>query len=201
MSNIFNKENNSSPVGSMLTTAIVTNNNDPDELGRIKVQYPWSDDESYWARIATLMAGDNSGSYFIPEVDEEVLVAFVNGDIQSPIVIGSLWNQSDVPPGNNSDGENNIRKIRSRNGHEIVFDDSERGEKIEINSSGGHKIIFDDTAGDQTIKIEDSSGNGILMEANKITLKSNMELSIEAPVIDIKADNLLTLQGALIRIN
>jgi len=188
---------------SMLTTAIVTNNKDPDNLGRIKVQYSWSGDtdESYWARVATLMAGDQQGLYFIPEVNTEVLVAFINDDIESPIVIGSLWNQSDTPPESNSDGKNNIRKIRSRSGHEIVFDDTEGEEKLEINSSGGHKIILNDTAGDQKIMIEDSSGNGILMEPNKITIKSNMELSIEANTISIEAASVLTLKGSLVRIN
>ncbi len=190
---------------SMITTAVVTNNRDPDDLGRVKVQYPWSSstDESYWARVSTPMAGDRRGLYFIPEVEDEVIVAFINGDTQSPIVIGSLWNQSDKPPQDNSSGKNDIRKIRSRSGHEIIFDDGEGESKLEIVSSAGHRVIFDDSKGSEKITIKDSSGGSIEMDSitNKLSIKSAMKISIEATQIDIKASAELVLQGALIRIN
>ena len=79
---------------------IVTNNQDPDKLGRVKVQFPWlsNEDESFWARIASPMAGDKRGIYFLPEVDDEVLVVFEHGDMRFPYVIGALWNGQDSPP-------------------------------------------------------------------------------------------------------
>ncbi len=199
MPNILNTKNNSSSVGSMLTTAIVTNNNDPDALGRIKVQYTWSDDESHWARISTLMAGNDRGLYFIPEVGEEVLVAFVNGDIQSPIVIGSLWNQSDLPPENNSDGENNIRKIRSRSGHEIIFDDSDGSEKITIKDSSGSSLEFDASSGSVYINstkdvVINADANVSIETATGLVLKAGSNLSIEA-------GGELSLKGTIVRIN
>lgn len=192
---------------SMLTTAIVTNNKDPDNLGRVKVKYPWGDEtnESYWARVAVPMSGDGYGSYFIPEVEDEVLVAFVNGDVTSPIIIGSLWNQSDLPPQNNSDGKNNMREIQSRSGHRITFDDNSenRSEKVEIVSSSGHTITLDDTSGSEKITIEDKSGNSIEMDAaqNKIAISSMMEVSIDAAKITINASGELVLKGGLVRIN
>lgn len=191
---------------STLTTAIVTNNTDPDNLGRVKIKYPWSLDteESYWARISSPMAGNDRGSYFIPEVEDEVLVAFISGNIEYPIIIGSLWNQSDNPPENNSDGKNNIRKIKSRSGHEIIFDDNDTGDtKLEITSSSGHKILLDDTKGSENIKIEDNSGSSIQIDSvsNKVTIKSNLEVSIEATNISLDASGELVLKGSLIRIN
>lgn len=111
--------------------AIVTNNNDPDKVGRVKLKFPWRGDadESDWTRIVFPMAGKERGIYFIPEVDDEVLVLFENGDIHHPYVIGSLWNGQDKPPEDNANGKNNIRKIKSRSGHEIIFDDNSEEKK------------------------------------------------------------------------
>jgi uncharacterized protein involved in type VI secretion and phage assembly len=83
--------------------AQVTDIKDPDNQGRVQVALPWSPDsgsERYtaWARLATLMAGNNRGSWWIPDVDDEVLVAFEHGDVRRPYVVGALWNGSDAPP-------------------------------------------------------------------------------------------------------
>src|ERR1700712_2160187 len=99
--------------------ALVTSLVDPDSQGRIKVTLPWSADgkgERYdaWARVATLFAGNNRGSWFMPDVDDEVLVVFEGGDVRRPCVIGGLWNGTDAPPA--SADANNVKKvIRSRN--------------------------------------------------------------------------------------
>ena len=80
-----------------VVVGIVTNNQDPDNMHRVKVRFPWlnQDHESNWARVATSMAGNGRGAYFLPEVDDEVLVAFEHGLIDQPYVIGSLWNGKD----------------------------------------------------------------------------------------------------------
>ena len=185
--------------------AIVTNTKDPDGIGRVKVVYPWSKDssESYWARIMGFYAGDDRGAFFLPEVDDEVLLIFEHGNMESPIIIGSLWSGKDKPPETNSDGKNNIKKIKTRSGHEIVFDDNESGAKLEIKSKSGHKITFNDAAGGEKMSMQDKSGNSIEIDAvsNKITLKSSMQISLEANIIDIKADSILTLQGGIVKIN
>ena len=193
---------------------LVTNNQDPEGMARVRVTFPWrgDEDESYWARIATLMAGNDRGAYFLPEVGDEVLVAFDHGDISSPYVLGALWNGQDAPPETNSDGQNNIRKIKSRSGHEIIFDDTQAQEKIEIHTNAGHKILLDDSSGGEKIEIVDKTGsNSIKIDsvANNINVESAMQLKIKAQTIEIesgttmtiKAGATLTLQGTLIQIN
>ncbi len=201
--NFSQNEDPRSPKG--IATAIVTNNEDPEGMGRIKITYTWDEDgyESYWARVMSFMAGDDRGGYFLPEVDDEVVVGFIGGDIEFPLILGALWNGQETPPETNDDGKNNIRKIKSRSGHELIFDDTQSSEKIEIISQSGHHITLDDSAGGEKITMEDKSGNSIEMDAvtNKITLKSSMQLSIEASIIEIKADSMLTLKGGIVKIN
>ena len=195
---------------------VVTDNQDKEGMGRVKVNFPWRDDgdDSYWARIASLMAGGDRGAYFLPEVGDEVLVAFDHGDIHHPYILGALWNGSDPPPETNGDGKNNIRKIRSRSGHEIIFDDNaEAGqEKIEIHTNADHKIVLDDSAGQEKIEITDKSGNNsVVIDSvqNSIAIKSNMTLSIESQMIDIKSGGMMNIEatgnlmikGAMVMIN
>jgi uncharacterized protein involved in type VI secretion and phage assembly len=199
-----------------VAAGIVTNNQDTDDLGRVKLTFPWLSDvnETDWVRIATFMAGPERGSFFLPEVDDEVLVAFENGDIHRPYVIGALWNGNHAPPETNSEGNNNIRKIRSRSGHEIIFndDDSGRQEKIEIRTNAGHKVILDDSAGGEKIEIIDKTDNNkIVIDSvqNSINLESAMQLTIKANVIEIegttsltiKSNAILTIQGLPVKIN
>lgn len=199
-----------------IVTGIVTNNRDEEGLGRIKIKFPWLSEknETDWAKVMSFMAGKERGGFFLPEVGDEVLVAFEHGDINYPYVIGALWNNEDNPPETNSDGKNNIRKIRSRSGHEIVFndDDTSKQEKIEIHSSGGHKILLDDSAGQEKIEIIDKTGsNKMTIDSvqNSISIESAMQLKIKAQVIEIeagatmtiKAGAVLNIQGALVKIN
>lgn len=199
-----------------IVLGIVTNNQDPEKVGRVKVKFPWlaDSDESYWARVITLMAGKDRGTFFLPEVDDEVLVAFDHGDINYPYVIGALWNGVDTPPETNADGKNNIRKIKSRSGHEIIFDDNheEKKEKIEIRTKAGHTIVLDDSAGKEKIEIKDKTeNNSIVIDSvqHAIIISSKMKLSIKAQMIEIEAESMmtiksganLTIQGALVKIN
>ncbi len=196
--------------------AIVTNNQDPEGLGRVKVSFPWLSDENEtdWVRVATLMAGPERGSFFLPEVGDEVLVAFEHGDINAPYVIGMLWNGQQKPPETNSDGKNNVRKIRSRSGHEIVFDDDDtaKKEKIEIHTKAGHRIVLDDSAGGEKIEVVDKTGsNRIVIDSvkNSIGIECGMQLKIKAQTVEIegtasltlKSNAILTIQGMPVKIN
>src|SRR5260370_12064465 len=117
-------------------TAVVKDVRDPDGQGRVKVALPWAPDptpapkqRSYeaWARVATLMGGHNRGSWFIPDVDDEVLVTFLAGDPRHPMVIGGMWDGTDTPPTNmDGAGKNYLKTTRSRNGVEITLDDHVR---------------------------------------------------------------------------
>ena len=162
-----------------VVVAVVTNSKDPEGLARVKVRFPWlSDaDESPWARVACLMAGASRGTYFLPEVDDEVLVAFEQGDVRLPYVVGALWNGKDLPPAKNEDGKNDVRMIKSRSGHVVRLDDKDGGERIEIIDKTGKNKIVIDTAGN-TIAISSdkditlSAANGtITLDAQKLVLK------------------------------
>jgi uncharacterized protein involved in type VI secretion and phage assembly len=181
---------------------IVTNNQDPDKMGRVRVKFPWlSDDhESWWARIATPMAGPNRGIYFLPEVDDEVLVAFEHGDVRFPYVVGALWNGKDSPPENNSDGKNNLRLIHSRSGHLVRLDDKDGDEKIEIIDKTGNNSI--------TIKSSDNSisitcdGKLKIHAAQGIEMTSDADIKITAnTTINAEATAPMTLKGATVNIN
>jgi uncharacterized protein involved in type VI secretion and phage assembly len=169
-----------------VVVGLVTNNQDPDQLGRVKVKFPWlgDNDESAWARIAAPMAGDNRGVYMLPEVNDEVLVVFEHGDPRFPYVLGSLWNGSDKPPETNADGDNAVRLIRSRSGHVIRLTDSSGGEKIEIvDKTGSNSLVIDSAS--NTITISAPQG----------------KIRLSALQIEIEATGDATLKGALVKIN
>lgn len=166
-----------------LTSAIVTDNADPEGLGRVKLGLPWREGfETNWARIATPMAGAGRGTYFLPEVGDEVLVAFDRGDIDFPYVIGSLWNARDRPPQSNGGGRNDVRAIHTRSGHKLLFDDGETG-RIELILRDGKSVIIDG----EGIRIDDGS-NTILLdaEAGTVTIEAKQALTLKAPTIRIE---------------
>jgi uncharacterized protein involved in type VI secretion and phage assembly len=197
-----------------VVVGIVTNNQDPEKLGRVKVKYPWLSDteESHWARIATLMAGKDRGSFYLPEVEDEVLLAFEHGDVRFPYVIGMLWNGKDTPHYDNGDGKNDKRAMTSRSGHEFIFDDNEEKGMVVIHTKKNHTITLDDSSGGEKISIVDKTGgNSIEIDSNQnsIAVKSTMKLTIESQIIEIKAGGTMTIEagatmtikGAMVMIN
>lgn len=193
-----------------VVVGIVTNNKDTEKLGRVKVKIPRlsGEDESNWARVISFMAGKDRGAFFLPEVDDEVLVAFEYGDINMPYVIGSLWNGKDVPPENNSDGKNNIRMIRSRSGHVITLDDSDGSEQIKIMDKTEKNMIIIDAKNNMISitsdkDIELSAPNGkVTIEAMDLETKSTASTKIEATSsVDVKASGNLNIKGAMVNIN
>jgi uncharacterized protein involved in type VI secretion and phage assembly len=126
-----------------VVVGVVTNLEDPEDLGRVKVRYPWllEDSESPWARVMTFMAGGNRGGVFRPEVDDEVLVMFEHGDVRFPYVLGSLWNgQDSMPTERGADADNNVRLIKSRSGHQVVLDDTPGKEKVTVSDQSGNSV-------------------------------------------------------------
>jgi len=193
-----------------VVVGIVTNNKDEEGLGRVKVKIPRisGEDESHWARVATFMAGKGRGAFFLPEIDDEVLVVFEHGDINMPYIIGSLWNGVDTPPETNNDGENNIRVIKSRSGHIIRLNDKDGEEKIEIVDKSEKNLISIDTKDNKiTISsdkdIELSAKNGkVIIEAGDIEIKSSASTKIEASAdMELKASGNNNIKGAIVNIN
>ncbi len=191
-----------------VATGVVADLKDPQQLGRVKVDFPWMGEaaeavamteaaeedraHSYWARVATLMAGAGRGSYFVPEVGDEVLVAFEHGDPDRPVVLGALWNADDAPPESmDGEGKNHVRSLRTRSGHQLRFDDNadeqaagvtlesqgghrlvldDEGDegKVEIVTQGGHQLVLDDAGG--TVTVADKAGNRLVLDANANSL-------------------------------
>jgi len=189
---------------------VVTNNNDPDGLGRVKTSLPWMADqvESDWARVVTPMAGPGRGVYFLPEVNDEVLVAFEHGNPDTPYVLGGLWNGKDKPPESNRDGKNNLRAIRSRSGNVIRLSDADGDAKIEIiDSSTKNTIVIrakDNSititaAGDVTIQ---SSNGKLKLSGNEVEITSESTVKIEAGQnMELKSSGQLNVKGTVVNIN
>lgn len=169
--------------------ALVTDIKDPDNQGRVKVRLPWSpDDTGYevWARLATMMAGNNRGTWFIPDVNDEVLVTFEAGDPRRPYVIGVLWNGKDSAPESMDGSGNNYKKvIVSRNGNKITLDDTDGQETVKIETPGGQTITMKDGAG--SVEVKDSNGNSIKMEAAGVTVTASAKVTVNASTVKISA--------------
>jgi uncharacterized protein involved in type VI secretion and phage assembly len=171
--------------------ALVSDINDPDSQGRVKVTLPWAPDtagEQYevWARLATMMAGNDRGSWFVPDVDDEVLVAFEAGDPRRPYVVGALWNGRDAPPESmDGGGENNKKVLRSRNGVKLTLDDASGQEKFIVETPGGQRITLQDGPG--MVEIVDSNGNSVKLEAAGITVQASAKVTINASLVEVSA--------------
>lgn len=178
-----------------VAVALVTQNNDDEKLCRVKVSYPWHDKprESYWARLAAPMAGKDRGLVLIPEVGDEVLVAFEREDLRFPYVLGALWNGQDNPPVANDDGKNDKRKLQSRKKHYLLFDDGASG-VVELLHEKGRKIRFDDNG----YVVQDEMGNVIKVDSNSgaMTIEAKGQLKIKAATISIEATGTLELKAS-----
>jgi uncharacterized protein involved in type VI secretion and phage assembly len=194
-----------------VAVGIVTNNQDPDGLGRVKLRFPWlsEEDESHWARIVTPMAGDGRGLFLLPEVDDEVLVAFEHGRVELPYVLGALWNGKDKPPEANDDGKNNFRTLKSRSGHVVRLDDTDGGEKIEILGAGDKESIVLDTAAntitiraDKDVVIESANGTLKLSGKNGVEIVSEAAAKIQSKQdLDVKSDGQVNVKGSMVNLN
>jgi uncharacterized protein involved in type VI secretion and phage assembly len=182
--------------------ALVTDIADPDSQGRVKITLPWAPDPgggqySAWARLATLMGGNNRGSWFIPDMDDEVLVAFEGGDPRRPYVVGGLWNGSDAPPASmDGAGRNPLKVLRSRNGVKITLDDSDGQEQLVLETPGGQKITLKDGPG--AVEIVDSNGNSVKLETSGITVNAAAKVTISASQVEISA-GMVTVNAGMSR--
>lgn len=181
-------------------TALVTDVQDPDGQGRVRVRLPWATDpdgDAYeiWARLATLLAGAERGTWFIPEPDDEVLLAFEAGDPRAPVVVGALWNGVDAPP-EQMDNNNNLRSITSRSGIRVTFDDTDGGVQFTIETPGGQKIVCADTPA--SIDMQDSNGNQVTLDAGGITLNTGQNVTINATMLKVSA-SMVTVDAGMSR--
>lgn len=169
---------------------LVTDNKDPDKLGRVKVKLPTlsTDDTTWWAPIVTLGGGAQRGWFSLPEVDDEVLVMFEHGDMTRPVIIGQLWGGKDKPPLDNKDGKNGRRALHSRGGSKITFDDADG------------KVVIEDGGGVGVLTI-DARSNKITLEAKQgdVAIHCKDDLAIVASAVEMKATSSFTIKGANVK--
>ena len=195
-----------------VAVAQVVSNLDSLGQGRVQISIRWLTDAQPWARVAVLSAGHDRGTWFIPQVGDEVLVAFEHGDPLQPYVIGSLWNSTDTPPATATTDPIMRRLVKTPAGHVIELDDTKQS--ITITSSSGQKVAITPE------KIDLSAGNGAsevtLETSGTITLKASLKIELQAPEISIsgttlelsadatatlKASGSCTVKGAIVEIN
>lgn len=170
--------------------AIVTSLDDPEQMNRVQVRLVAFDDctnqdAPLWARVVCPFAGNNRGAFLMPDVDDEVLIVFHNGDPSYPLVLGGLWNGSSSAPATLSGGQNRYKVIRSKNGVKLTLDDQQGQESFIVETPGGQKITLKDGPG--SIVIEDANGNSIKLETSGITITAAAKVTVKAPQVDVSA--------------
>jgi uncharacterized protein involved in type VI secretion and phage assembly len=201
---------------------VVTDNKDPDSLGRVKVKFPGLSDEvaSTWARMLTLGGGSARGAVFAPEVNDEVLVGFELGDTRRPVVLGGLFSAKNALPTGSTvggDGKVEYRRFTSRKNNIIEFGDGEDAATQHILLQLGpvaHKLrlgadAFDiEVAAGKPVTVKagsakfamDAQGN-ITIEGNNITLKANGNLDLQATAnATVKANAQADVQGLMVAV-
>lgn len=171
--------------------ALVVEVEDPQGEGRVKVRFPWFDDRtvSAWCRVRQLYAGGGYGTFFIPEVGDEVLVAFVHGDLRLPIVLGGLYNGQDRPPVQR-DASNDPKLIRTRGGHQVLLDDSRGKRKVEITDAAGNVVTLDSENGSITVTAKsdltvEAKAGTLTLKGVTVNIEASASMSLQAPQISL----------------
>ncbi|AGY58919.1 VgrG-related protein [Gloeobacter kilaueensis] len=196
---------------------IVTNNKDPEGMGRIKVKFPTltEEHESNWARVVGPGAGPEHGIWWLPEVNDEVLVCFEHGDIHRPYVVGGVWNGKDKPPDKQDDSVTpvHLRTMKTRVGHYMRMVDEDtspdkvgiylRTKKmfmIEMNETD--EFINIKTPGGHYIKLNDQDGSIEIHSTGELNINSQGSTTINASGnMSVSSSGPMTIQGAQISIN
>lgn len=189
-----------------LVVGLVTNNNDPDQMGRVKVKLPaLSDQESFWAPVAVPAAGNERGLSMLPVVGEQVIVGFENGDPSYPYVLGSVFNGRDKP-GTELAVQDGSFALKSD--HKALV---AAKEDITVRTDGG-KLIIQVKGGDVQEKADSGqggqgsykgefAGQWNLKATQALQIESNMKVTIKAPQISIEATGPLQLKGNPVQID
>lgn len=175
-----------------LAKGTVESIDDTMNLGRVEVRLDnhRDDQKTYWAQVLAPMGGPERGFYCLPERFDRVLVGFIAEDPSHPVVLGGLWDADQLPPDNNTDGNNDRRLWRTRSGHELRFDDGDKKE-IELKTADGTRAFLNQS----TAVLEDPNGNMVEIKDGSITIKAQTKISLQAGQIEIKADSTATFQA------
>jgi phage baseplate assembly protein V len=178
---------------------LIDDNQDPEHEGRVKVRFPWLDDAtvSEWCRVVQPYAGDGYGATFVPELGTEVLVAFVHGDMNEPVVIGGVYNGKDKPPAYRDGTRQDVKMLKTKAGHVVRLDDSAEARAIEIKTAGGHTLRLDDQ--EKKITITSTGGHTLVLDdrGNKLELAA----AGGTGKLTIEASGKITLQGTIVTVS
>jgi uncharacterized protein involved in type VI secretion and phage assembly len=196
-----------------LVVGVVTNNNDPDAMGRVRVKFPALSDseESHWARIASVSAGNTRGVMMLPQPDEEVIVGFENGDPRRPIIVGSLFNGKDKPgPDLLQDRDGSFAILTDEKAHmqskkDMVFKSDQNmlievksDQKTKVQGSAEHETTGSAKLKAQTYTVE--AGSTLSVKGVSVTVEASASLTLKGATIDVQASGPLNLKGAIINI-
>lgn len=184
-----------------LQIGIVTSNEDPAGEDRVRVRLPLvAGDDGVWARIASLDAGNDRGFFFRPEIDDEVVLGFIENDPRHPVILGMLHSSAKPAPERGSD-DNHHKLYKSRSGLRVAFDDDKR--IVTIDTPAGQKLVLDDDA--KSVTLADANGNKLVMDSAGITLESAKALQLKGGTdakleagtgVELKAGAQLKLSGS-----
>ena len=175
-----------------LMIALVNDVNDPDNLGRVLITLPsLPDGPELWARTVSPLAGSDRGLCLLPEIGDEVLVAFTQGELSSAYVLGGLWGKQKPPPEGLGGEQNDLKLFRTRSGHTLTFIDKDGEEKIILTDK--NENTFEIAADEDRITLKAKS-KIIITTDGEITLEGKT-LNLKADTIELKADSSLTLDG------
>ncbi len=169
--------------------AVVTDNVDPDNIGRLRVRFTGFDErddkeQEVWARLTMPVAGNQRGAWLIPEVGDEVLVAFESGEVRQSYVIGSLWSKNNPPP-EAINSQNDKKFLRLRSGLQITISEVAGQESFVVETPGGQSLTLKDGPG--AIEIADSMGNRVTLEARGVSIQSSAQVTVTASVVEVNA--------------
>jgi uncharacterized protein involved in type VI secretion and phage assembly len=169
-----------------VTVCTVVDNIDCTGGARVQLSLPWLPGFQPWARMSNMMGGMGRGSYFIPQIGDEVLVSFNHGDVREPYVLGTLWNSMDRPPTVSPTDAVTMRKIRTPLGHELSFDEAKQAVTLASNTMS--TVTLDP----QKAQISTPTATITIGKLGDVTIKAATKLTLEAPVIEINADTLIS---------
>jgi len=183
----------------------VVDNKDPEGIYRVQVKFvtPSGDIESAWARVRTLMSGKEMGFACLPEKEDEVLLRFVNGDPDQPVVIGSVHNGKEKPPFDNADGNNDERIFYSRSGHHFIANDKSGGEHITVESKDG-KTKLEMLSSDNAINLT-ATKDVVITVGGTLTIEAGADLELKASAsykhmagsnMEMKSDGKVDVKGS-----
>lgn len=187
---------------------VVTDNRDPEAKGRVKINLPWIDSnfETLWAPVSQIYAGDGYGTYWIPEVGDQVIVSFMRGELRKPVVMGAIYSEQMRPELALGSGQD-PKVLRTRSGHMLLLEEGSEPLIRLVDQTGDNEITINSTENSITVRasadVVVKAGGNVEVEAGgsaSVSASGNLELKAGGS-ITIEASGALTISGATVAIN